>query len=186
MNTPTNTFPILETKRLILRQHRPTDATAVFQTFADEKVTEHYLVHTYTELAQAEATVQKRITYFDSGHGIRWAITLKENDDELIGSCGFNQWHLPGMPYEIGYELKRPYWNQGIMTEAIIACVQYGFTVRNMPAIEAWIIPQNIASARVLQKVGFHSQGIKEAKGYFAGDFYDLEHFLLKKSNSVI
>lgn len=178
-------FPILQTTRLILRQHRTSDATAVFQTFADEAVTEHYLVHPYTDLAQGEATVQKRIATFNNGHGIRWAITFK-NDDELIGSCGFNQWHLPGQPYEIGYELRRPYWNLGIMTEAITACIEYGFTVRNMPAIEAWILPANIGSARVLQKVGFHSQGIKEAKGYFAGDFYDLEHYLLKKSNWAI
>ena len=173
-------FPILQTDRLILRQHRASDATAVFQLFADPKVTEHYLVHPFTELEEGEATVQKRIDRWEQGHGIRWAITLKDND-ELIGSCGFNKWHLPGEPFEIGYELQRPYWNQGIMTEAITASVNYGFTVRNMPAIEAWILPANIGSARVLQKVGFQSQGIKEDKGYFAGDFYDLEHFLLKK-----
>lgn len=180
-----NSFPILETLRLILRQHRNSDATAVFQTFADPKVTEHYLVHPFTKLKQGEDTVQKRIDRWENGHGIRWAITLK-GKDELIGSCGFNKWHLPGEPFEIGYELKQEFWNQGIMTEAITACVNYGFTIRNMPAIEAWILPENIGSARVLQKAGFQAQGIKEAKGYFNGDFYDLEHFLLKKSNWVI
>ncbi len=175
-------FPTIETERLILRQHCLTDATAVLQLFADPQVTEHYLVHPFTKLSQAEAIVQKRIDRWQNGHGIRWAITRK-GEDSLLGSCGFNKWHLPGEPFEIGYELKRPYWNQGIMTEAITASVHYGFTIRHMPAIEAWIIPENIASARVLQKVGFQSQGIQKAKGYFNGGFYDLEHFLVNKNN---
>lgn len=173
-------FPILETERLLLRQHRPSDTTAVFEMFADPEVTKHYLVHPFTEMEQAQKTTQSRIDRWYNGHGIRWAITLKDNE-ELIGSCGYNKWHLPGEPIEIGYELKRPFWNQGIMTEAIKACVDYGFNVRKMFAIEAWILPENIGSARVLQKVGFQSQGIKEAKGYFNGDFYDLEHYLIKK-----
>ena len=176
-----NPFPTLETPRLILRQHRLSDITAVFEMFADEKVTEYYLVHPFAKIEQAEKTTQSRIDRWHNGHGIRWAITLKD-DDNLIGSCGYNKWHLPGEPIEIGYELKRSCWNQGIMTEAITAAVHYGFTVRNIPIIEAWILPENIGSARVLQKVGFQSHGIKEAKGYFDGSFYDLEQYLINNS----
>jgi ribosomal-protein-alanine N-acetyltransferase len=171
-------FPQLETKRLILRQLRldETDETALFRLFSDSRVTRFYNANTFTKPEQARVMLKRRYDKFWRGQGVRWAITLK-GKDALIGSCGFNAWNKKTKVGELGYELARPFWNQGLMTEAVEAMTAYGFTTLALCRIEAWIMPKNRSSANLLIKVGFQSEGIQEGKGYWNGRFHDLELF---------
>jgi ribosomal-protein-alanine N-acetyltransferase len=177
-------FPQLETERLILREHRldQADQLALFHIFSDEEVTRYYNVPTFRDVEEALPFLKRRINRFWTQKGIRWAITFK-GDDTLIGSCGFNSWSRRNRVGELGYELARPYWNRGIMTEAVLAAVAYGFESMDLNRIEAWVIPGNVASARVLQKAGFHAEGIMRQKGYWGGQFHDLEMFSLLHSD---
>lgn len=174
------TFPQLETERLILREFRldEADQMAIFRLFSDSRVTRFYNVNTFTEPEEAWQMLQRRRNRFWQGRGIRWAVTLK-GKDELIGSCGFNSVNKKQNAGELGYELARPFWNQGIMTEAVTAATGYGFAQLRLKRLEAWIMPQNRASANLLLKVGFQSEGIFEGKGYWNGRFHDLELFSL-------
>lgn len=172
------TFPQLETERLILREFRldEADETALFHLFSDSRITRFYNVNTFTKPEQAGIMLRRRHSRFWQGRGIRWAITLK-GKDELIGSCGFNSLNHKKGEGELGYELARPFWNQGIMTEAVRAAVTYGFTKLALNQIEAWIVPENRASANLLIKVGFQSEGVQAGKGYWDGRSHDLELF---------
>lgn len=173
-------FPQLETERLILREFRLDDADqmALFRIFSDSRVTRYYNLSTFTEPEQAWQLLQRRHDRFWQGRGIRWAITLKGND-EMIGSCGFNALNQKKKTGELGYELARPFWQQGIMTEAVTAAVAYGLNHLALSCIEAWIMPANRASANLLFKVGFQSEGVLEGQGYWDGGFHDLELFTL-------
>ncbi|MCP4418303.1 MAG: GNAT family N-acetyltransferase [Chloroflexi bacterium] len=173
-------FPQLETERLILREFRldAADQEATFDLFSDSRVTRFYNATTFTRPEQAKAMVKRRYDGFWQGRAIRWAITLKEKDD-LIGSCGFNSWDKKKKLGELGYELARPFWNQGIMTEAVKVVIAYGFATLALKRIEAWIMPQNRSSANLLIKVGFQSEGVLSGKGYWNGRFHDLELFSL-------
>ncbi len=178
--TASPSFPELETKRLILRQFRldDTDRQALFQLFSDQRVTRFYNVNTFTNLEQADVMLRRRHDRFWQKRGIRWAICLKGND-ELIGSCGFNALNKRKQSGELGYELARPFWNQGIMTEAVEAATRFGFAKLALSRIEAWIVPENRASANLLIKIGFQSEGVLAEKGYWNGRFHDLELFSL-------
>ncbi|VAW33498.1 hypothetical protein MNBD_CHLOROFLEXI01-151 [hydrothermal vent metagenome] len=173
-------FPQLETERLVLRQFRLDDAdeTALFRLFSDSRVTRFYNATTFTRPEQAKALLKRRYDGFWQGRGIRWAITRKGND-ELVGCCGFNAWNKKTKVGELGYELARPFWNQGLMTEAVKTVTAYGFSKLSLNRIEAWIMPKNRPSANLLIKVGFQSEGIQEGKGYWNGRFHDLELFSL-------
>ena len=173
-------FPQLETERLVLRELRldEADQMALFRLFSDSRVTRFYNVSTFTKPEQAWVMLRRRHNRFWQGRGVRWAITLKGND-ELIGSCGFNSWNKKKKVGELGYELARPFWSQGIMTEAVGAAVGYGFASLALNQIEAWIVPENRASANLLIKVGFQSEGVQAGKGYWDGRFHDLEQFTL-------
>ena len=174
------TFPQLETERLILREFRldETDKMALFRIFSDSRVTRYYNLETFTEPQEAWRLLRRRHGRFWQGRGLRWAITLKGND-EIIGSCGFNELNQKKHVGELGYELARPFWRKGIMTEAVTTALAYGFTELPLDRIEAWIMPENRASANLLLKVGFQSEGILERKGYWNGQFHDLELFSL-------
>ena len=175
-------FPELSTSRLRLREHRMGDVTAVYTLFSDPAVTKHYNVELLTDPQQALPILKRRIDRFYHRRGIRWAITLQNGSDQLIGSCGFNGWNRRAFNGEIGYELLPAYWNRGYMTEAVQAIVTYGFVNLHFHRNGAWITPENIGSARVLEKVGFQSEGVMREKGYWHGRFHDLQLFSLLKS----
>lgn len=171
-------FPEILTDRLCLRELRESDQANLFYIFSDPDVTKFYNIKAFHSLEDSLALIERRRQRFYKGHGIHWGITLREDEERLIGCCGFNAWKPRQQTGEIGYELKRPFWNQGIMTEALQAMLVFGFRYKKLAAVEAWVMPENIASGRVLTKLGFISKGVQEGKGYWNGRFHDLEQFI--------
>jgi [ribosomal protein S5]-alanine N-acetyltransferase len=172
-------FPNLETPRLWLRQATDADAEATFSLFSDPQVTQFHDLDTFTHLDQAKAVIERRKIALESDRGIRWAIALKPSNS-LIGSCGFT-WDKPANQAEVGYELARRFWRQGIMTEALSAIFSYGFEVKNLQCIVAEVMVDNLASKQLLQKLGFQSQGILKERGFWKGKHHDLEQVVLSR-----
>lgn len=96
---------------------------------------------------------------FQSKKGIRWGITLKEQG-EVIGSCGFHNKVSQHYRTEIGFELSRKYWGQGLAREAIEAIIQYGMEYMTLHRIEALIEPPNLPSQRLVEKAGIYSRRV--------------------------
>ena len=176
-------FPIIETKRLWLRQATQEDIEAVFAVFCDPKVTQFHDLNTFAHLDEASKIIERRAKGFESGRGIRWAIVAEQNN-RLIGSCGFT-WHREANAAEIGYELKSQFWRQGIMSEALSAILQYGFSSRELQFVVAEVMLENVASKRLLEKLGFQSQGILRKHGFWKGKHHDLEQFKLIKTEFI-
>lgn len=84
-----------------------------------------------------------------------WSISLKGNET-MIGNVGFIG--NPGVP-GVGYILHPDYWQQGIMTEALRAILDYGFDNLGISRAELWINEDNLASQRLAETVGFVRRG---------------------------
>lgn len=88
------------------------------------------------------------------------AITV---DDAIAGCIGFEmQTDISQRSAEIGYWLGEPFWNKGIVTEAVKQMLNYSAV--NFPSlvrIFAGVFEKNTASMRVLEKAGFHLEGIQ-------------------------
>ena len=67
------------------------------------------------------------------------------------------------------------------MSEALRAILNYGFEVKGVKIVTAEIMLDNTASRRLLEKLGFQSQGIFRERGYWKGKHHDLEEFRLLK-----
>ncbi|RUR79189.1 GNAT family N-acetyltransferase [Chlorogloeopsis fritschii PCC 9212] len=173
-------FPNLETKRLWLRQATQEDAEAVFAIFSDSNVTQFHDLDTFNHLNQAIGVIERRAKGFESGCGIRWGIARK-SDNYLIGSCGFT-WDKQANAAEVGYELASQFWRQGIMSEALRAILNYGFEIRGVQFVIAQIMLENMASRRLLESLGFQSQGILMERGFWKGEHHDLEQFMLMRN----
>ncbi|MGV2830285.1 GNAT family N-acetyltransferase [Myxosarcina sp. GI1(2024)] len=173
-------FPNLETRRLLLRQATQENIEAVFAVFSDPQVTKFNDLEMFNRLDEASRIIERRAKGFENGRGIRWAITCKENN-YLIGSCGFT-WLKEINAAEIGYELKSQFWKQGIMSEALSDILQYGFSSREIEFVIAEVMLENLASKKLLEKVGFQSQGILEKRGFWKGKHHDLEQFKLTET----
>lgn len=136
----------LETKRLLLREVRESDAIPMFHMiYHNPKVLETFLAHYMND--ESEATVQNLINYQDKGHLI-YTIEIKESST-VIGMLLEQTAENGSM--ELGYAIGEPYWNQGYTTEAVKAVVAYLFSL-SFHRISAECFIENRASARVMEK----------------------------------
>ena len=85
---------------------------------------------------------------------------IRKDDGEMIGVVGADSFEIGASHRaEIGYWLARPYWGQGIMTDAVRAYVQYAFDDLKLLRLTAHVFPFNVGSARVLEKNRFKLEG---------------------------
>ncbi len=160
------TFPALETERLLLRAVTPDDAADMFHIMRDPHVTRYFGSTPMVLENEAAQRIERINLAWQEQTGVRWAITQR-GSARLLGTCGYWRLVKPHFWAEIGYELAPKYWGQGIMTEAIGAVLQFGFTTMGLHRVEAQIHPANIGSRRVLEKLGFVQEG------YFRENYYE-------------
>ena len=143
----------IETQRLILREFQRADCRELAPILADSKV----MKFSPTGVISTSQT-QKKIAGFMTcyqrfGFG-KWAVILKELN-QVIGYCGIAIEQIDARAEtEIGYRLSSKYWGQGLATEAASAAIQYGFKTFKIPYILGIAESANIASIKVLKKVG--------------------------------
>ena len=146
--------PELRTKRLLLRPYRMSDVDAVFAYGQDPEWGRYLDVpQPYThESAQADVA---RALIADPETAPIWAIV---HDGHVSGGISLAVYG-PGSA-EMGYSLTRPLWGQGLMTEAAIAVMAYGFEKLDLARIQASTDVRNEASWRVMEKVGMQRTGV--------------------------
>jgi [ribosomal protein S5]-alanine N-acetyltransferase len=101
-------------------------------------------------------------------------VTLKEEDD-----VDFYDYEKKHNRAEIGYILGKEYWDKRIMSEAIKAALEYGFSEMNLNRIQALIDPRNMASKRVAEKHGFQYDGTFRDYECEYGEYIDLNMYSL-------
>lgn len=153
---PTNYRIGPETARLEHRAFTIDDAEAFFAINSNPEVmrfTHEPLLLSVDAARQAIATYPD----FDKiGYG-RWACILKETQT-IIGFCGLK--YLTDLDaVDVGYRFLPQYWGQGFATEACIASLHFGFTTLKLDEIIGLVLPENVASIRVLEKAGMQSAG---------------------------
>ncbi|MEG3835202.1 MULTISPECIES: GNAT family N-acetyltransferase [unclassified Microcoleus] len=150
----------IETARLYLRQFTPDDLDELYRIYSDAEIMKYLRgVKTIEETEIAIHTMLKR--WAENNFGM-WALVHKI-DHKMIGRCGLA--FLDQTPeVELGYALDKLYWNQGLATEASFASLNYGFKILKLERIVAIARPENIASQRVIQKVGMKYE--KNARYY--------------------
>ncbi|MBN2503179.1 MAG: GNAT family N-acetyltransferase [Anaerolineales bacterium] len=177
-------FPILETERLLLRQIQPQDSTALFVILSDAEVTRYLGVQPLYSMDEVEGLLPLFHLPYQTQSGIRWAITPKSGPDagKLIGTCGLHRWQPDHYRAEIGYELARAYWGQGIMGAALNTILDFGFSTLGLNRIAAEVWAANTRSARFLEKQRFQSEGLLRQAEFVEGAFQDiLIYAILKK-----
>ena len=151
---------ILETDRLTLRRLVPDDLDALYALYRDPEMRQYFPV----EGASPDRTLTREETkeeldWFLDGHpkhpelGL-WATILKETG-KFIGRCGLCPMDIEGKEeIEVAYMLDSKYWGQGLATEAAQAILHHGFERVGVKRLICVINPNNIASARVAEKIG--------------------------------
>lgn len=172
--------PCLLTERLLLRPFALADAPDV-QRLAGEREISAYITtipHPYPD-GLAEQWIGTHREDFEQGKGATWAVTLRDGGT-LIGAIGLTI-HREDERAEMGYWIGRPCWGQGYCTEAARAVLHYGFTALGLNRIYAMHMRPNVASGRVMQKVGMRYEGRLRQHVLKWGVFEDLEVYSILK-----
>ena len=146
----------IETERLIIRDLEAFDAKGILELDSDPKVHEFLGKNPIKTIKEAEVVIKGiRQHYVENGIG-RWAIVDKKTND-FIGWAGlkYEQKLRENFNYyDLGYRLRSKYWGKGIATEAAIECIKYGFDTLNLVEICAAVNINNLASDKILRKIG--------------------------------
>ena len=120
------TFPTLNTQRLLLRQITQEDDNNLLAVLSDEATCEYLTHNAVDDIANIKRMITGMQRFFDEKQRIRWGIAQKA-DNTIIGHCGFFDIDKFNCCAEISYCLKSGTWGQGIMTEAVDAMLRFGF-----------------------------------------------------------
>lgn len=149
----------LETPDLILREIRPEDADAYFELCSDPKVMGTWGMPVHKDKIETLKLIEHLQQALREERMIRWAITPK-GSDRLIGDVGFWRFVRERSRAETGAKLSRDFWSGGLMTQALAAVVDFGFSKMELNTIEANVDPGNPGAVRLVEKVGFVKEGL--------------------------
>jgi ribosomal-protein-alanine N-acetyltransferase len=115
------------------------------------------------------------ISHFEK-HGFCLASVFEKSTENFIGRAGivYFDYDDTQTEIEIGYELKKEYWNKGYATELVLGIIKWGFTHLNLSRLVAVCRPENIASQHVVKKSGLRFEKeliIRDSNFYFYAIF---------------
>ena len=144
---------ILETDRLLLREYMEEDAEAFFKLNSHPEVLRFVPDKPLLNIQQARQILLDHpiVDYQKYGFG-RGACILKSTGEQ-IGMAGLKYLEELG-EVDVAYRFMPTHWGLGLATEVALASVQFGFAHLGLKRIIGLVMPENIASARVLEKTG--------------------------------
>lgn len=162
----------LHTQRLVLRPLRADDAPALFAIFSDPRVTRYLSRPAWTTIDQAHTRIGQDIDAMAAGTLLRLGLERSE-DHALVGECLFFNLAPHCRRAEMGYALAHAARGRGLMHEALVALVDFGFAQLELNRIEADIDPRNDASARTLERLHFVREGHLRERWIVQGEVSD-------------
>ena len=150
---------LMETERILLRYWQKSDAEALFKYASDPDVGPRAGWPAHKSVEESREIIR---TFFHNE--TTWAIVLKETG-EAIGCIGYYTHETSNIPIgendcEVGYWVGKPFWNQGICTEALKLMLDYCINEKHFENIWADHFTGNPASGRVMEKCGFSDTGM--------------------------
>jgi len=144
---------ILETERLFLREYVEADAEAFFKLNSDPEVLRFVPDKALLNVEQARQILVDHPIADCRKYGFGRGACILKSTGEQIGFAGLKYLEELG-EVDVAFRLMRTHWGQGLATEVALASVRFGFANLDLKRIIGLVMPENIASVRVLEKTG--------------------------------
>ncbi len=151
-------FPRLQGPHVRLREPRADDVDTVFELFSDPDTMRYWSRPPMRQRREAEAYVDSIARGFSERSFLNWLVA--DHDDRMIGSCTLYDIQVPHLRAGIGYALLPQQRGRGLAGEAVMLALGWGFDVLGLHRIEADAHPDNAASRRLLERLGFRFEGL--------------------------
>ena len=168
----------IESERLLLRPWSIDDAPILYEGWANnEEITKYLTWNPHKSIEDSKFIINKWLEEYNEKDRINFAICLKDGN-ELIGSIdvvGYEN-NIP----EIGYMLKKEYWNKGYMSEAVLRVIDFLYSL-GYSKVHIAAQVENIASNKVIQKCGGKFIESKESERKLKHDKVMVNHYIISK-----
>lgn len=159
-----STFPTLQTKRLNLRQIVAADAKDLFRFYSDANFKRYLDWDGPVSVDECVTMIDFWKRSFEANTLLPWGISTITNN-ELIGTIMIAPTRgtfkdTPRYPFTLAYDLRMDFWKKGFMTEALKAALNFSKKELGPHRIQAEVLPENTASLKLLEKLGFRREGL--------------------------
>lgn len=151
---------LIETERLALSEPGIAHAEGWFELNSDSEVLKYTGDKAFESLEQTKEFLSDYLSTLSPGFG-RLSIHLKETN-EFVGWCGLKE-HESFV--DLGYRINKKYWGNGYATEAAQASLKFGFEELGLDEITGRSAAENIASIKILEKLGMKFLRLEECHG---------------------
>ena len=178
----------LETDRLVLRPFTMEDTDAMYNNWASDPEVTKYLTWPHHKTVEMSHTVLADwISQYGKDDFYQWAIVLKDNFNEPIGSIAVVHRKDEIEMVHIGYCIGKRWWKRGITSEALAALIKFFFYEVGVNRIELRLNPMNPNSGKVMMKCGLKYEGTyREADWNNQGRCDSAMYALLAKDLKII
>lgn len=166
---------VIKTSRMTLRPYQAGDEQAMFDNWCGRVELGRFLPWApHKDIQVTKMVLSDWLKAYQSPKTYQWAL---EKDGQLIGDIAVMNQSPQNLSCEIGYCLSPDYWNQGLMTEALIEVMRFLFTKVGFHRIVLRHVADNPASGKVMQKAGLllegnHRQSARHPNGVLVDAIY--------------
>jgi ribosomal-protein-alanine N-acetyltransferase len=175
--------PTIELDGARLRPLRAADAAALYAYLSDPAVTE-LTAYPAVSLPMIEAMIERHMSRWAAGELSKWGVALP-HDDQLVGTCGFNEWSPVHRWAELAYDLAQAHWGRGLMRQAVAAVLQWTFQQDQVDRVHAFVRVDNQRSQCLLERSGFVREGCLRSYRVCRGQAYDYYIYGLLRSDGA-
>ncbi len=162
---------MLKTNRLILRAACPADIDDMFAIYSDARAMQFWSTAPHTTKAQTREKLDRIIA--QPADKLRYFMI--ELDGRVIGTAGMHS------KDEVGFILHPDFWRMGLVTEAMSAIIPHLFATTDLTQLTADADPNNVASVKCLQSLGFVETGTAKNTFCINGVWSDSVYFALPR-----
>lgn len=181
-----DTFPSLVSKKLLIRKMADGDVESLAEITENENVYRYILPFLYKKSKKSLLTAIHNLggRDFAKKKMIIAGVYLRSEPQKLIGLAEIFDYHKKSGQVTIGYRINENYWHQGIATDIVALLVEYLSEDIKIATIKAFVVPENIYSAKALLKNGFKKEeSTTAAQNWGEQDTVTLEVYTYCRSN---
>jgi len=172
MLIPGDRLPTLTGPRVRLRWLTAADVGALHEIFSNADVMRYWSHKPFADEGEARellAAIERR---FAEQTLFQWGIA-RLDDERIVGTCTLYSVDARNLRAELGYALGRAHWGQGLMGEALGLLLAFAFGPLGLRRLEADVDPDNAASIRALERLGFQREGYLRERWFVGGETQD-------------
>jgi [ribosomal protein S5]-alanine N-acetyltransferase len=173
--------PTIDLDAVRLRPLRVSDAASLYAYLRDPVVTE-LTSYPVVSIPMVEAMIERSLSRWAAGELSKWGIAL-QHDDQIVGTCGFNDWSKVHRWAEVAFDLAQAHWGKGLIRQALDAVLQWTYRQDQVDRVHAFVRVDNKRSQRLLERSRFVREGCLRSYRVCRGQPHDFYLYGLLRSD---